>query len=159
MQPVECEIAVRSAVAYVHQEACARATGSWRYHDKRLTIEFFMACPEMKSDVAAGFPQATADVPVTDTGLGIVLAARARQTTQYRAIDLPPDAGSGYWIRAFEADRSVAVPQFDEAGQLIRILSVAVTGLEKPAAYYEQIVLAAFDLYLKDQGGMQNRGS
>ena len=144
---------IRNAVAHVHEKAGARATGSWHYGDKRLTIEFFMACPEMNPEVAAGFPQATADVPVTDTGLGIVLAARAQQTTEYRAIDLPPDAGSGFWIRAFEADRSVAVPQFDPSGHLIRILSVAVTGLEKPAAYYEQIVREAFALYLTGPDG------
>lgn len=152
MQPIEIDQAVVNAVSHVHAKACAVATGSWKYHDRRLALEFFKACPEMKPEVAAGFPQATADVPVTDTGLGIVLAARAGQTTEYRAIDLPPDAGSGYWIRAFEADRSVAVPQFDTSGQLIRILSVAVTGLEKPAAHYEQLVLEAFALYLNGPG-------
>lgn len=139
---------VRQAVAFVHQKAHARATGSWLYVNKRLTIEFFMACPEMKIEVAEGFPKATADVPVTDTGLGIVLAARAGVTTEYRAIDLPPDAGSGYWIRAFEADRSVAVPQFDAAGKLKRILSVAVIGLDRPSTDYESIILEAYRLFL-----------
>lgn len=139
---------VRRAVAYVHEKAGARATGSWRYADRRLSIEYFMACPEMKPEVAEGFPKATADVPVTDTGLGIVLAARAGVTTEYRAIDLPPDAGSGYWIRAFEADRSVAVPQFDAAGNLKRILSVAVTGLDRPTDDYEAITLEAYRLFL-----------
>jgi hypothetical protein len=149
---MEINQAVQQAVAHVHAKAAARATGSWSYRDNQLTLEFFMACPEMKPEVATGFPQATAYVPVTDTGLGIVLAARTRQTTEYRALDLPPDSGSGYWIRAFEADRSVAVPQFDATGQLIRILSVAVTGLETPEAYYEQIVLEAFALYLNRPG-------
>ncbi|MBI1325241.1 hypothetical protein GC170_18910 [bacterium] len=101
----------------------------------------------MKPEVAQGFPVATADVPVTDTGLGIVLAARTREVTQYRAIDLPPESGSGFWLRGFEADRSIAVPQLDESQNLIRILSVAIRGLEEPVAKYESIVRAAYMFY------------
>lgn len=103
----------------------------------------------MKPDIASGFPVATADVPVTDTGLGIVLAARTREVTEYRAIDLPPDAGSGFWLRGFEADRSIAVPQLDERGNLMRILSVAIRGLQEPAANYESIVREAYALHLR----------
>lgn len=135
------------AVAYVHQHAGARATGCWRFEAGRLLLEAFLACPEMKPEVAQGFPVATADVPVTDTGLGIVLAARTREVTQYRAIDLPPESGSGFWLRGFEADRSIAVPQLDESQNLIRILSVAIRGLEEPVAKYESIVRAAYMFY------------
>ncbi len=101
----------------------------------------------MSPDVAIGFPKATADVPVTDTGLGIVLAARSKAVTEYRSIDLPPDAGSGYWLRGFEADRSVAVPMLNDQGELIRILSVAVVGLETPTEFYSGIIQAAYQLY------------
>lgn len=137
------------AVAYVHDRAGARATGCWRYEAGRLKLEAFVACPEMKAEVAKGFPIATADVPVTDTGLGIVLAARTREVTEYRAIDLPPEAGSGFWLRGFEADRSIAVPQLDDSGHLIRILSVAIRGLHDPVAKYENIVRDAYALHLR----------
>lgn len=136
------------AIAYVHEHARARATGCWRFVNGRLHLEAFLACPEMKPEVAAGFPVATADVPVTDTGLGIVLAARTREVTEYRGIDLPPDAGSGYWLRGFEADRSIAVPQLDASGNLVRILSVAVTGLDAPVDRYASYVREAYDRFL-----------
>jgi len=136
------------AVAFVHEQARARATGCWRFEDGHLILEAFIACPEMSPGVAKGFPIATADVPVTDTGLGIVLAARTREVTEYRAIDLPPEAGSGFWLRGFEADRSIAVPSLDSSGSLVRILSVAVQGLEAPVASYESIVRSAYARYL-----------
>lgn len=136
------------AVAFVHENARARATGCWRFANGRLLLEAFVACPEMKPEVAAGFPIATADVPVTDTGLGIVLAARTREVTEYRAEDLPPESGSGYWLRGFEADRSIAVPQLDKAGHLVRILSVAVRGLEEPIENYADLARQAFARFL-----------
>lgn len=142
---------IDQAVGFVHSKASARATGSWRYDagKKVLLLESFQACPEMKKEVAAGFPAATAEVLVTDTGLGIVLAARAMAVTEYRAVDLPPDAGSGYWLRGFEADRSVAVPQIDREGNLIRILSVAVTGLDKPYEDYAEIIRRAYAIFIE----------
>jgi len=154
--PIACEgervDAIRSpvfqAIAFVHEHARARATGCWRFENGRLRLEAFLACPEMKPEVATGFPVATADVPVTDTGLGIVLAARTREVTEYRAIDLPPEAGSGYWLRGFEADRSIAVPQLDGAGNLVRILSVAVLGLEEPIEIFAAIVRQACEKFL-----------
>lgn len=103
----------------------------------------------MQPEVARDFPIATADVPVTDTGLGIVLAARTLEVTEYRAIDLPPEAGSGLWLRGFEADRSIAVPQLDDSGDLVRILSVAIRGIEEPVSKYECIVREAYALYLQ----------
>ncbi len=136
------------AVAFIHEHARARATGCWRYQDGHLILEAFIACPEMSPAVAKGFPVATADVPVTETGLGIVLAARTLEVTEYRAIDLPPDAGSGFWLRGFEADRSIAVPRIDSSGSLVRILSVAVQGIETPVAKYERIVRSAYARHL-----------
>jgi hypothetical protein len=127
----------------------ARATGSWRFHDGHLILEAFLSCPEMNSDIAEGFPIATGRVPVTDTGLGIVLAARTKEVTEYRAIDLPPESGSGFWLRGFEADRSIAVPQLDEKGNLLRILSVAVRGLDEPIAHYASIIKEAYAVHLR----------
>lgn len=136
------------AVAHVHDRAGARATGSWRFADGRLLLEAFMAWPEMRPEVVEGFPLATADVPVTDTGLGIVRAARTKEVTEYRAEDLPAESGSGYWLRAFPADRSIAVPQLDASGDLVRILSVAVAGLDEPVTTYESIVRDVYSRYL-----------
>ena len=145
---------IDQAVGFVHTKAGARATGSWRFdaEKKCLILESFQACTEMNKEVAEGFATATAEVPVTDTGLGIVLAARAMAVTEYRAVDLPPEVGSGYWLRAFEADRSVAVPQIDSQGNLIRILSVAVTGLERPSEYYAELIQRAYAIFIEPPG-------
>lgn len=140
---------VEAAVRYVLEKAHARAAGCWRYENGRLKLEFFLPCDDMNPTVAAGFPVATADVPVTDTGLGIVLAARTKEVTEYRAIDLPPESGSGFWLRGFEADRSIAVPQLDEEGNLLRILSVAVRGLDEPIAHFAAIIESAYAAHLE----------
>ncbi|MEI7922094.1 MAG: hypothetical protein WCJ40_09315 [Planctomycetota bacterium] len=149
MQSANIDENIRRAVQFVHDKANARATGIWMHENDVLHLELFLPSRQIQECIAGGFAEATAKVPVTDTGLGIVLAARARQITEYRAVDLPPESGSGYWLRAFRADRSVAVPFFDKNGDLKRILSVAVVGLEIPTQTYSSIIQEAFQLYLK----------
>ena len=138
-----------AAVRFVHDQAEARATGSWRFDPEKreLLLEYFHPCSSMNPEVAKGFPVATAVVPVTDTGLGIVLAARSCEVTEYRAEDLPPDVGSGFWLRGFQADRSVAVPQLNSSGELLRILSVAVVGLEIPTSHYASLIRTAYEKF------------
>jgi hypothetical protein len=43
-----------------------------------------------------------------------------------RAEELPPDSGSGRWLRAFGASRSVAVPIIDAKGSVRGVISVAL---------------------------------
>lgn len=141
---------ILQAISFVQMKAEAVATGSWKYdaESRRLLLEGFQHAADMPKAVAEGFTKATADVPVTDTGLGIVLAARAMAQTEYRAEDLPPDSGSGYWLRQFGADRSIALPQTDSGGKLIRILSVAVKGLDRSPDDYADMIRRAYDIFI-----------
>jgi hypothetical protein len=141
---------ILQAISFVQMKAEGVATGSWKYdaETRQLLLEGFIACDDMPKDVADRFTKATAEVPVTDTGLGIVLAARAMAPTEYKAEDLPPESGSGYWLRQFGADRSVAVPEIDAGGQLVRILSVAVRGLDKSSGDYAEIIRRAYDIFI-----------
>ena len=45
---------------------------------------------------------------------------------------LPVEVGSGYWLRAFKAQRSVAVPLLDPAGEIRGVLSAALPTLGPP---------------------------
>jgi hypothetical protein len=58
--------------------------------------------------------------------LGIVKACEAARVVVSRAAELAPEIGSGHWLQAFGAARSVAVPLLDERDRVAGILSVAI---------------------------------
>ena len=106
----------------------ARAAGAWRVEGARLVGLAFDAAPDMPSEVAGRFAAMTASVPLDRPELGIVAAVVEARRVVSVAADLPPDAGSGYWLRAFGADRSVAVPIVGEDGAVVGVVSVALLG-------------------------------
>ncbi|MEO6811562.1 MAG: hypothetical protein ABI353_20810, partial [Isosphaeraceae bacterium] len=63
---------------------------------------------------------------LTQTDLGIVGAAITGKPSISVASALPPEAGSGYWLRAFGADRSLALPLLDDAGRVLAVVAVAL---------------------------------
>jgi hypothetical protein len=80
----------------------------------------------MAEEVSRGFAEATLSVPLERTNLGIVRAALEGQPAVSRVDELPGDSGSGYWLRAFGARRSVAVPVRDAKGTVRAVVSVAL---------------------------------
>jgi hypothetical protein len=94
----------------LRRELNARATGLWHVEGDALVLDVFAPAEDMPADVAKGFSQATQRVPLSLRDLGVVRAALERQVVVSRAAELPPEVGSGYWLRAFGAERSVAVP-------------------------------------------------
>jgi hypothetical protein len=100
----------------------ARAAGLWHVEGEALVQDAFAPAPDLPPDVASAFARATLSVPLDRLALGIVRAAVERRVIVSIAAELPPEAGSGYWLRAFGAARSIAVPL--DAGR--RVLSVAV---------------------------------
>lgn len=115
-----------TAVATLLQATDARAAGLWRVEGGHLVQGAFVACPDMPAGVAQSFAAATRSVAMSEVSLGIVAAAIAGAPQISRAVELPPDVGSGRWLRAFGAERSVAVPLVDENGRTFAVLSVAV---------------------------------
>ncbi len=104
----------------------ARATGLWRVEGDSLVQVGFLAVDDMPEEVAAGFAGATLRVPLDRHDLGIVKAHRTGHVAVSRLDDGDPSHGSPYWLRRFEAVRSVAVPIGDE------VLSVATSDAFEP---------------------------
>lgn len=93
----------------------ARAAGFWKREGSSLVLAAFAAHPELPAAVASRFVEATHTVALDPSrkDLGIVGAALDGDFRVSRVAELPAERGSGYWLRAFGAERSVAVPLED----------------------------------------------
>ena len=107
----------------------ARAAGYWQLDQEteRLVQLGFVPGVGLDPEVGRQFAAATAAVPLSQTSLGIVAAALTGQPAVSRVAELPADSGSGRWLRAFGASRSVAVPIRGEGGKIQGVFSVALT--------------------------------
>ncbi|HEY2156011.1 MAG TPA: hypothetical protein VGH33_10300 [Isosphaeraceae bacterium] len=108
----------------------ARAAGAWRVEGDRLVQLAFDAADDMPPDVASAFAAATVFAPLDRRDLGIVEAAVRGERRVSLAANLPADAGSGYWLRAFGAGRSIAVPIAAGDGTIVGVVSVALAGFD-----------------------------
>jgi hypothetical protein len=104
----------------------ARAAGVWRVEGDRLVQVAFVAGEGLAEEVARAFAEATRSVSRAEGDLGIVRAANLGVVAASRAAELPAEGGSGLWLRAFGASRSVAVPLLDARGSVHAIVSVAL---------------------------------
>jgi hypothetical protein len=120
------EEGARRHLAELRLDLEARAAGYWWHAGDWLEMLAFAPSPAMAEDVGRGFVEATRSVALARTELGIVRAAVSGEPTVSRASELPDDSGSGYWLRAFDADRSIAVPLFDPKGAVRAVVSVAL---------------------------------
>ena len=116
---------VRARLAALRSRLDGRAAGAWKVEGDRLAQVAFDPAPDLPADVAEGFAAATRSVDLARLDLGIVAAASGRVVVSVAA-DLPADAGSGYWLRAFGAYRSVAVPISEGDGKVTFVVSVAL---------------------------------
>jgi DNA-binding IclR family transcriptional regulator len=103
-----------------------RATGLWRLGPGGLRLAAFRAAADMPPEVRDGFADATRLVPLDRPDLSIVRAAVEGRPVVARAAEWDAAAGSGYWLRAFGAERSVAVPLRDLDGRVVAVLSIAL---------------------------------
>ncbi|MDR3639011.1 MAG: hypothetical protein P4L84_34720 [Isosphaeraceae bacterium] len=117
---------VADAIADLLRALGARAAGLWWVDGGCLAQAAFVACAEMPADVAREFAAATLSVPLTERSLGIVAAGTMGATVVSRVVELEAASGSGRWLRAFGAERSVAVPLVGENGCVVGVLSVAL---------------------------------
>jgi hypothetical protein len=118
----------------------ARAAGLWIRDADQLIQRAFVPSPELDNDVAESFAEATRVVSLAASGLGIVQAALTGHVVQSIAAELPSGSGSGWWLRAFGATRSVAVPIGENDRGSLEILSVALPSLEPEASLVAQII-------------------
>jgi len=119
---------VRTRVADLCATLGACAAGYWRLdaEGRRLVQVVFVPGDRLDPQVGREFAAATATVPLSQTSLGIVVAAITGQPAVSRVEDLPANSGSGRWLRAFGASRSVAVPVQDPHGSVCGVVSVAL---------------------------------
>lgn len=106
-----------------------RAAGAWRVEGDHLALIEFDPAPDMPEVVARGFRQATLLIPLTKSELGVVGAVSRRKPTLSIAENLPAELGSGYWLRAFHAACSVAVPVLDGNDAVFAVVSVALSSV------------------------------
>jgi hypothetical protein len=121
-EQIPCHETVAAVCAALH----ARAAGYWHLESRRLIQVAFAPGEGLDPDAARQFAEATRSVSMDQSGLGIVAAAVSGQIAVSRVAELPPDSGSGRWLRAFGAARSVAVPLSDDRGEVRGVFSVAL---------------------------------
>lgn len=117
----------------------ARAAGLWYVRGERLELAVFAPAPDMPDDVARRFQEAAGNIGFERADLGVVKAVIERSAAVSVAGRLPVETGSGYWLRAFGAERSVAVPMLDPEGKIRAVLSAAMPTLGPPDD--EQVVM------------------
>lgn len=105
----------------------ARAAGLWAVRADHLELQAFSAGAALEPSVADRFRAATRRIDRSQRELGVVQASEGRVVVS-EAKDLPPELGSGYWLRAFEAERSIAVPILSRTGAVAGVVSIAVCG-------------------------------
>jgi hypothetical protein len=125
---VHRDVLIREQVSALCAEFGACAAGYWSLHsDRRRLIQVvFVAGVGLDPSVGEEFAAATREVSLSDETLGIVVAVSTGQTAVSEAANLAADAGSGRWLRAFGASRSVAVPIRTEDGMIRGVFSIAL---------------------------------
>ncbi len=117
---------VPERLAHLARALSARAAGIWRVEGDWLVQVAFVAGDGLAEEVARAFAEATRSVSRAQGDLGIVRAATLGVVTASRSAELPAGTGSGLWLRAFGASRSVAVPLLDARGGVHAVVSVAL---------------------------------
>ncbi len=92
----------------------------------RLEQVAFDPAPDLPPEVAERFAAASRSVELTRLELAIARAASTGRVVVSIAADLPSEIGSGYWLRAFGAARSVAVPIVEPGDNVTLVVSVAL---------------------------------
>jgi hypothetical protein len=119
---------LHAEIAEISATFGACAAGYWRLdrEAERLVQLIFVPGAGLDLEIGRQFAAATKTVPLSDTSLGIVAAALTGRPAVSRRAELAADSGSGHWLRAFGACRSVAVPVRDLGGSILGVVSVAL---------------------------------
>jgi hypothetical protein len=121
---------IRIRVATLCDALGARAAGYWQVDgpSDRLTQVVFTPGTALDPRVGREFAEVTRIVSLSQKDLGIVAAVHGGEAAISEVENLPEAAGSGRWLRAFGASRSVAVPIRDRSGNVAGVLSLALPG-------------------------------
>lgn len=103
-----------------------RAAGLWVRAGESLRLVAFQPAPDLPDAVRDGFSEATRAVPLSSPDLSIVQAFVGKRPVLAVTETLPPETGSGRWLRAFGASCSLAVPVSGSDPHTTGVLSVAM---------------------------------
>ena len=123
------ETSLDEAIQWLLAESRSRAVGLWRLEGSHLHLLGFCGAPDMAAQIVRQFSDATRDVPLTQTSLGIVKAAIVRQATVATVKNIDGTmGGSASWLERFEAVNSLAVPIFakDEVAGVLAMSTAIV---------------------------------
>lgn len=121
----------QNAVRRLVDEMSALAGGLWVVEADRLSQRAFAAGSGLDPAVGGLFADATRSVPLDRTDLGIVRAWSTGEAAVSRVADTAFAAGSGGWLRAFGAARSVAVP-IPREESVVMVIAIALSGDTPP---------------------------
>ena len=116
---------VENALSELLSATDSRAVGLWRLEGASLRLVGFQAKSDMPESVQAGFAEATREVPLDQTGLGIVKAVLHRGPAVAHV-----EAGetglsdSASWLVKFAAVMSLAVPILDRE-EIVGVLAMS----------------------------------
>jgi hypothetical protein len=120
---------IASSLEMLRGRLDARAAGVWSVEPAALVLAAFAPAADLEPRIAARFTQATSRVSLESVELGIVQAALTGAPAVSETAMLRGSPGSGSWLEAFGADRSVAVPVMRAgAAGAVLVVSVAVRG-------------------------------
>jgi GAF domain-containing protein len=103
----------------------SRAVGLWRVDKDALVLAGFAARTDMPKDIQESFAQATREVSLTQTRLGIVSAVN-HKAPAVAVINAGPEGlvDSAGWLAKFQAVQSLSVPIVQQ-GRIIGVLAVS----------------------------------
>ncbi|WP_435005350.1 hypothetical protein P12x_003247 [Tundrisphaera lichenicola] len=130
---------IRESLVNLLENLGGRAAGAWRIEGGRLVLVAFEPAPDLAPEVAIGFEESTRSVDLSMLDLGIVRAVSTGEVAVSIAGELPPETGSGRWLRAFSADRSIAVPVLEASGKVEGVVSIAL-GLQPSSEVVEAAI-------------------
>ncbi len=113
------------ALADLNARLDGRAIGLWACEGEILRLVAFLPAADLPDSVRVGFVEATRAVPLSTLELSIVKARQEGEPVLAISETLPPELGSGYWLRAFGAACSLAVPVAGSDPGTTGVLSVA----------------------------------
>jgi hypothetical protein len=129
-----------------------RAAGWWNVEGDQLEQVAFSAAPDLPTEVASPFGEATRRVPLSRTDLGIAQAVVTGRVTVSGVNELSPETGSGLWLRRFAAVRSVAVPVTVPSGAVALVVSLALVGAPPDDAALAEAIRAVAATWRCDEG-------
>lgn len=140
VQALESATPIDAALDRLLEQTGGRAAGLWRLAPGELRQVGFRAVEDMPETVRTEFAAATRNVPLSETGLGIVKAAISRAPSMATVEGMPGLGASAGWLARFACRASLAVP-VEHANQTVGVLAVSSAGSLEPESAPSRLLI------------------